>query len=396
MGAGFKIQIVNATPYAIKRTYSHDYQMEWNPVAEIAPNSIAEFYGEFKETVFKYSIDDAADATYNLDGINGFAIKLHAKKKGVNHLPSPYPPSESGYGLLVEWDNQPTGIVVYPPPDEKRQSPVGWIHDGVVTLAVAYFPGLTQAKVAPYPTPNYGSGGMDDDRSALKPSIKHWAQNWLEQFQPCLRNLKLTELTLPGSHDAGTFKADGVSQPWVQTQYLSLQQQLEQGIRAFDIRLIINGSGNGRFQFCHGDYLTNLSFLAGVQQINNFLRETGREVVILDFHRFEGTWSETDFKDLAGLIEQSFADGKIIPFSQQNNTLGQILATAGRVVIGMGSHSGNLPANIVTWLQQNTPFWTNAVEQYWCGSSITTWDYVQNYLNQQLQAVTAPKVASDD
>lgn len=391
MGAGFKIQIVNATPYTMKRTGANSYQMEWNPVDDVAANSVAQFYGEFKETIFHYSIDDSADATYTLEGVDRFAIKLHAKKGGVDHLPSPNPPSESGYGILVQWENIPAGMFVYPPLDTNNQSPVGWIHDGVVTLAVGYFPGQTQQRISPYPTPNYGSGGIDDDLSALKPSVKHWARTWMELFLPCLQNLKLTELTLPGSHDAGTSGADGITQPWVQTQYLTLQQQLEQGIRALDIRLMIDGSGNDRFQFCHGDHLTNLSFLGGVQQINNFLSETSKEIVVLDFHRFEGTWTEKDFQDLAILIQQKFGNGKIIPPSLKNSDLRQILSTAGRVVIGMGSYSGNLPSTTVEWLQKNTPFWTNAVEQYWCGSSITTWDNVRTYMDTQLREVTAPK-----
>ena len=172
---------------------------------------------------------------------------------------------------------------------------------------------------------------------------------------------------------------------------MNLQQQLEQGIRSLDIRLKIDGSGDGRFQFTHDKYLTNLSFLEGVEQINSFLNETSREIIILDFHRFIGTWSDTDFQDLARLIEQKFNNGRIIPASQQNNELGKILNTPGRVVVGMGEYSGGLPSNMLAWLRQNTGFWTNAVEQYWCGKSITTWSYVSDYMNKVLENVTVPK-----
>src|SRR5580698_4889881 len=142
MGAGFKVQIINATPHNLTRTYTHSYQMEWNPVERVGANGYDQFYGEFKETVGSYSIDDAADATYTLDGVHGFEMKIHVKKKGVSGLPSPNPPSESGYGVLVEWVNIPAGVAVYPPPDAGSFSSVGWIHDGVVTIAVGQFPGF--------------------------------------------------------------------------------------------------------------------------------------------------------------------------------------------------------------------------------------------------------------
>jgi 1-phosphatidylinositol phosphodiesterase len=304
MGAGFNIQIVNATPYDLKRTYTHSYQMEWNPVDHVAGDSYAQFYGEFEETFPHFPIDDGASATYALDGVPGFSMMIQAKKKGVNGLPSPYPPSDAGYGVVVEWQNIPEGLVVYPPPDTTNHSSVGWIHDGVVTIAIGYFPGMSQGQISVYPTPQYGSGGLDDDLTALKPSVEHWAESWMDLYAPFIGLLTLTELTLPGTHDAGTYKADGVSQPWVQTQYLTLQQQLEQGVRALDIRLqVVGNDGDDRFQFCHGDVLTHLSFVDGLEQVIAFLVEAPNEIVVLDFHRFEKTWTTQDFQDLAGLIQ---------------------------------------------------------------------------------------------
>jgi 1-phosphatidylinositol phosphodiesterase len=44
MGAGFHIQIVNATPYNIHQGKSGSYQMEWNPSSNIGPNSFTQFY----------------------------------------------------------------------------------------------------------------------------------------------------------------------------------------------------------------------------------------------------------------------------------------------------------------------------------------------------------------
>ncbi len=391
MGAGFKIQIVNASPYRLTRTYSNSYQMEWNPTEHVASNACEQFYGEFQETTFKHSIDDGADATYCLDGVARFAMKIHAKKKDVDGLPSPNPPSESGYGVLVEWENIPDGLAVYPPPDAANRSAVGWIHDGVVTIALGHFPGASQRRVPAYPTPRYGAGGLDDDLSALKPSVKHWAKNWMELYRPFLDRLKLTELTLPGTHDAGTYPAGGISQPWVQTQYLSLQQQLQQGIRALDIRLQVAArSGDSRFQFCHGDVSIDLSLVDCLKQVVAFLNETSNEVIVLDFHSFEQTWTERDLHDLAMLLQRVLGE-RLIPSSMQGKELGEILRGPGRVVVGMGKYSGGVPPAVLTWLQNNTVFWVNAVEQHWCGTSVTSWDHVKEYMSSELQKVAVPK-----
>jgi 1-phosphatidylinositol phosphodiesterase len=47
---------------------------------------------------------------------------------------------------------------------------------------------------------------------------------------------RLTDLTLPGTHDSGSFRA-GVTAAFSQTQNLNLEHQLSAGIRAFDLRL---------------------------------------------------------------------------------------------------------------------------------------------------------------
>ncbi|MEM1159112.1 MAG: phosphatidylinositol-specific phospholipase C domain-containing protein [Verrucomicrobiota bacterium] len=381
---------------------------EWNPCSEISPNSYAQFSGAYKlASLTTYNIDDSAKADYSLDEYPDFKVKIRVKMKGVDNLPSPYVPTDYGYGILVKWENIPDGVFVYPPPDVNGESAVGWIHNGTVSIGIGYFDGQTQQAVPAYPTPEYAPPLTlptppplqpveypSKDTSALEPSVKNWAKTWMELYLPCLGHLKLTELTLPGTHDAGTYNADGMEGGWKQTQSLNIQQQLEQGIRAIDIRLMIDGTGDTRFQFSHDDYLVNLSFIEGAQLINDFLRETDQEIVILDFHRLNGSWTAGDIEDLALLITDTFGSEQIIPESQSGETISTILSTSGRIVVGLGKYTHDLPDGAKTWLEDNvetTNFWSNkAVKQYWCGESLTTWSTVSDYMDSILNDVNSP------
>ncbi len=385
MGAGFRIQIVNATPFTLTLGDHYSYQMEWNPIPQISPNSCQEFYAEFKETLGQYSIDDKSNANYLIEGWNDFNFWIDAKKTGVDNLRLE---SESGYGVSIEWQNIPDGFFVFPTPDTNNHSSIGWIHDGVVSLGIGYFPNHSQSRISPYPTPNYGDGILNTEKTALKPSVKHWANNWMELFAPCLENLCLNELTIPGNHDAGTYAASGITQSWVQTQYLSIEQQLQQGARALDLRLIIGeGSGDDRFELSHGGHTFDLTLVNVLNQINSFLQSTSQEIIILDFHDFEEHWDTQDYQDVANLIIKTIGSDKLIPPSGISQPLKEIWKTSGRVVVG----SREFPDNMSGWLQENTPFWNNSVEQHWCGTSMTTWSNVSNYLQQEIDNISQPK-----
>lgn len=386
MGAGFHIQIVNATPYNINQVKSHSYQMEWDPSSQISPNSFTQFYAEFKETVGHDSIDDAGDVEYTLEEVSNFNFTISAKKSGVHGLSTPVP-SEAGYGVLVEWQNIPNGLFVYPTPDTTNTSAVGWIHDGVVTIALGYFPSNTQNPISSYPTPNYGSGGLADDQSVLRPSVLHWANNWMELFAPCIQNLCLNELTLPGTHDASTYCAGSISQSWVQTQYQNINQQLSQGIRALDLRLMLSsGSGDNQFVMCHGSFALPLTLVDFLNQVTQFLADNPQEFVILDLHDFEGNWTSQTYQDLSNLIINTIGQDKLIPPSGISQPLKDLWQTTGRVIVG----SLEFPDSMSDWLAQNTPFWSSSIKQYWCGTSVTVWSDVQSYLQQQIDAINQP------
>lgn len=123
--------------------------------------------------------------------------------------------------------------------------------------------------------------------------------NWMKNLPPALRSLSITNVAIPGTHNAMmyTVMKNSPSAPdaprhldvlnrifpscvqnWLLTQRYTIRQQLEHGIRFFDIR---TSYVDGSFRFCHGLY--SFDNLQPLEDINTFLTTHPSEVVILDF-----------------------------------------------------------------------------------------------------------------
>lgn len=124
--------------------------------------------------------------------------------------------------------------------------------------------------------------------------------NWMRNLPPPIRDMPLFNIAIPGSHNAMMYSVLKNSpaapdapkalafvnrvfptcvQNWLLTQQYTIRQQLEHGIRYFDIRT--NRREDGRFMFCHGLYACE--DLQPLEEINSFLNSHPKEVVILDF-----------------------------------------------------------------------------------------------------------------
>jgi len=94
---------------------------------------------------------------------------------------------------------------------------------------------------------------------------------WADQYKP------LTALTIPGTHDTctSTFGPGDMSR----CQEMTLQDQLLQGIRFIDIRLVTDGSD---FQIKHGSGNTGLMFKADVLDVcKEFLQDHPSETIVM-------------------------------------------------------------------------------------------------------------------
>jgi len=143
-----------------------------------------------------------------------------------------------------------------------------------------------------YQASGYGTNAMYI-RSKVKPDNSKWMGRLLEA-KP---DVKLNDLTMLGSHDAGMYiaegcsisKADRILRPTIQllkqatkTQTLSMLQQLQAGARYFDLRVYYDGSDYrmGHFSSIAGCYGAKLDDI--LSTVNNFIADK-QETVILKF-----------------------------------------------------------------------------------------------------------------
>src|SRR4051794_22747170 len=125
--------------------------------------------------------------------------------------------------------------------------------------------------------------------------------SWMRDLVKRKPNVRLNELVLPGSHDAGMYTVTanwtlGAGDEWAQTQTLPFFGQLTAGSRYFDVRAyiykkqLITGHGTGSYG-AYGGYLSEI-----IDDVKRFLgSEAGKnEVVILKF-------SHTYYTDAASL-----------------------------------------------------------------------------------------------
>lgn len=146
---------------------------------------------------------------------------------------------------------------------------------------------------------------------------------WMEELPAALHHVPLLSLAIPGSHDAGSYSLDPHSevapdQPelyypsvfmgcfmkhiimnWTKTQTLAIKQQLESGIRYFDLRIASRGNSNELY-VVHGLYGAPVRQI--LQDVKKFLDEKSREVILLDIQHFYKITPEDHHKLITLLI----------------------------------------------------------------------------------------------
>jgi 1-phosphatidylinositol phosphodiesterase len=103
-------------------------------------------------------------------------------------------------------------------------------------------------------------------------------------------HMQLRELLLPGAHNAGVDQdnSDFPDELWGACQDYTFDYQLEHGIRVLDCRVKDIDPGNGYFQFRHGNYHSWHVLSDLINKVNAFLDRHPEEIIILDFHEFQG------------------------------------------------------------------------------------------------------------
>ncbi len=110
----------------------------------------------------------------------------------------------------------------------------------------------------------------------LRKRIDTKLDNWMQDIED---NRLVCKMSIPGTHDTGAYTGNG----WVKTQDKNIEQQLNSGIRFFDIRLVHD---NGILKLCHDSYIFDTTFDRDVLKTTvEFLKEHPSETVIMTIKR---------------------------------------------------------------------------------------------------------------
>ncbi|XP_038622158.1 PI-PLC X domain-containing protein 2 [Tachyglossus aculeatus] len=166
--------------------------------------------------------------------------------------------------------------------------------------------------------------------------------DWMGALPPALRHTALAHLAIPGSHDSFSYWVDEKSpvgpdqapavtrlarislvkklmKKWSVTQNLTFREQLEAGIRYFDLRVASKPGEAGReIYFVHG--LFGIRVCDGLAEIGGFLAQHRREVVFLDFNHFYAM-EEAHHDYLTGCIREAFGPRLCPPRRVEDVTL---------------------------------------------------------------------------
>lgn len=110
----------------------------------------------------------------------------------------------------------------------------------------------------------------------LRKLIDTKLNNWMQDIED---NRLVCKMSIPGTHDTGAYTGNA----WVKTQDKNIEQQLNSGIRFFDIRLVHQ---NGVLKLCHGSHIFDTTFVGDVLKTTaEFLKEHPSETVIMTIKR---------------------------------------------------------------------------------------------------------------
>lgn len=138
---------------------------------------------------------------------------------------------------------------------------------------------------------------------------KTFEEQWMSYISD---EVLVSEVVMPGAHDAGTMGADKM---W-ETQHSTIEAQLKAGVRYFDFRASVPISGNtGTYYFVHAD--SNMPVLGNacgqpveesMKAVKAFIESNPQEILVLDFQH---TWTASE-QGLIELIESILPMDKVL------------------------------------------------------------------------------------
>lgn len=139
--------------------------------------------------------------------------------------------------------------------------------------------------------------------------------NWIPD------SLRVSDLSLPGTHDTMTGGVKLVGHDIARTQSMTLYQQLESGIRVLDIRVKHNGNS---FPIYHGIVDLGVDFEEVLQTIQTFLRQNPTETVFMRLKQENSNASDSKMLALFDTYYNRYKDMFWKKNNTENPTMGDI------------------------------------------------------------------------
>jgi len=156
---------------------------------------------------------------------------------------------------------------------------------------------------------SYGVRKMFTESFANIEKLEYTRPGWMSH--PEVQKKKLFELTLPGTVSSGTYAIIGEDataagmQPYgIVSQNLNFYQQLELGVRLFDIRVAYSSEASLVY-ISHGALMIPLA--TALKDMQRFLQEHDREVIFLDVRKDDNA----DGLNLKPLLEEEASNTRV-------------------------------------------------------------------------------------
>ncbi|XP_067623367.1 PI-PLC X domain-containing protein 1 [Eurosta solidaginis] len=199
---------------------------------------------------------------------------------------------------------------------------------------------------------------------------------WMRDMKTVVGNLRLRDLFIPGTHDAGSYKPnfDPLLNETIVTKYALTQDddirgQLMHGARYLDIRVGYYKNTADKFYINHG-VMRHQPLAEIIAQVKEFVLETN-EIVIFGLKEFPVGFGKGlgVHRLLVSFLQQHFGDTIVHPSATWRATLNDIWGRQQNVILAydLGSIVNEFPHTLF-----------RSVEQRW--GNVETWAALEKYL----------------
>lgn len=126
-------------------------------------------------------------------------------------------------------------------------------------------------------------------KDSLDPPVQ--LSSWMNMIND---DAKISEIAIPGSHDSGTYGMNYTAE----TQDCSFEEQLNRGVRYFDVRV---NFVDDDYVIFHGP-INGAKYEHVLKDIKNFLDENPSEFLILDYQKFKNNSQDNVFDMLENAV----------------------------------------------------------------------------------------------